>query len=108
MLSPGDVVTALFTYSDLSGAKLRPALVLSNEQFNRETRHVVLAAISSKPPAERFDLQIEGWKEAGLHMPSKVRVGRLLTVDARHVRKIGNMPSLDIQRVYELLKHVML
>jgi len=30
----------------------------------------------------------------------------LLTVDITHVRKIGNMPSRDMQRVYELLKHI--
>jgi len=49
MLIPGDVVVALFTYSDLSGAKIRPALVVSTEAYIKETGLVVLAAISSKP-----------------------------------------------------------
>jgi predicted HTH domain antitoxin len=30
MLMPGDVVTALFIYSDASGRKVRPALVVSS------------------------------------------------------------------------------
>jgi len=70
MLNAGDIGTAFFAYSDFSEAKLRPAVVLSNRKFNQETQHVVLAAISSRPPDERFDLQIRGWREAGLRMPS--------------------------------------
>jgi len=91
MLMPGDVVTALFIHSDASGRKVRPALVVSSEDFNQETRHVILAAISTKPVKDRFDVMLEKWKEAGLRFPSKVRVGKLVTVDARLVRKIGSL-----------------
>lgn len=106
MLSPGDVVVALFCYSDLSGAKYRPALVVSTEEFNKETGHLVLAAISRKPVRERYDLLLERWKEAGLRLPSKVRVGRLLTVEARLVKKIGTLPPEEVAKVTSVLREV--
>lgn len=108
MLMPGDVVTALFSFADLRGAKNRPALVLSSETFNRETGHVVLAAISAKPVKERFDLSLERWKEAGLRLPSKVRCGRLNTVDVKLVEKISTLPPEELQKVKALLTEVFL
>ncbi len=106
MLSPGDVVVALFCYADLSGAKYRPALVVSTEEFNKETGHLILAAISHKPVKERYDLLLERWKEAGLRLPSKVRVGRLLTVEAKLTRKIGAVPPDELVKVKTVLKEV--
>lgn len=106
MLMPGDVVTALFFYSDASGAKVRPALVLSSVEFNKETHHVVLAAISTKPAKDRFDVALEKWKEAGLRFPSRVRVGKLVTVDARLVKKIGSLAPEEAVEAITLARKV--
>ncbi len=106
MLKPGDVVVTLFRYSDLSGAKYRPALVISSEEHNR-TGHIVLAAVSSRPLVDYFDVPIQSWEEAGLRLPSKVRAGRILTVDARLVKKIGSITLGDFSRVKSALSEVL-
>lgn len=104
MAKPGDVVRALFTFSDLSGAKIRPALVVSSEMFNTETRHVILAGITTRPTHERFDLALENWKEASLDFPSLVRTGRLMTVDIGLIKKIGTLTTKDMEKVKVLFK----
>ena len=77
MLKPGDVVTTIFAYSDLTGAKIRPALVISTESYNQETHLAVLAMIFSKQIRNRHEANILGWRDAGLRFPSKVCIGRL-------------------------------
>ena len=43
----GDVVPVGFVFSDESGQKLRPTLVISSSAYNRGRKEVVVAAITS-------------------------------------------------------------
>ncbi|MDD2620075.1 MAG: type II toxin-antitoxin system PemK/MazF family toxin [Syntrophomonadaceae bacterium] len=102
MLIPGDVVVALFTYSDLSGAKIRPALVVSTEAYIKETGLVVLAAISSKPVKNQYEVKLVEWDKAGLRVPSKLCVGKLMTVNLALVKKIGHLTDFDTELIKDL------
>jgi len=43
----GDVVLVGFVYSDESGKKLRPAVIISSLAYHRGRREVIVAAITS-------------------------------------------------------------
>ena len=43
----GDVVLVGFVFSDESGWKLRPALVISSSAYDRERKEVVVAALTT-------------------------------------------------------------
>ena len=107
MLIPGDVVVALFTYSDLSGAKIRPALVISSEGYLRETGMIVLSAISSKTVRNHFEYAIVDWSSAGLRLPSKVCVGKVMTINKELVKKIGHLTQVDIDPIKDLADEVL-
>lgn len=47
-MKQGDVVSILFPFSDLSARKMRPALVLSNDAYNKH-KNCILAGIYGKP-----------------------------------------------------------
>jgi len=106
MLKPGDVVKAHFLYADRSGAKIRPALVLSTEKFTKETGDIVLAAISRSSVKNQFEYAIQDWKEANLHFPSKVRVGVVTTIYAQIVKKIGFLSSRDLKQAIEIYQKI--
>ena len=96
----GDVVLVGFVFSDESGQKLRPALVISSSAYNRGRKEVVVAAITSNVRRRLFgDHLIVDWKGAGLLFPS-VATGILRTV-ARGViyRKLGVMGQADMDAV---------
>jgi mRNA interferase MazF len=96
----GDVVLVGFVFSDESGQKLRPALVISSSAYNRGRKEVVVAAITSNVRRRLFgDHLIADWKAAGLLFPS-VATGILRTV-ARGViyRKLGVMAKVDMDAV---------
>jgi len=103
MLTPGEVVVTNFVYSDLSGAKVRPALVVSKPEFVVATGLVVVAAISGQPVKNAFEYRLSDWEEAGLNLPSKVCVGKLFTVNSGLVKKIGKLNENDFAEVKKLL-----
>jgi mRNA interferase MazF len=96
----GDVVLVGFVFSDESGQKLRPALVISSSAYNRGRKEVVVAAITSNVRRRLFgDHLIADWKAAGLLFPS-VATGILRTITRGMIyRKLGVLAKVDIDTV---------
>ena len=63
----GNVVLVGFIFSDRSGTKFRPALVVSSAAYHRRREELIISAIASN--TNRLLLGnhlIAGWKDAGL------------------------------------------
>ena len=59
----GDVVLVGFVFSDESGRKLRPAVVISSAAYNRAREEVVVSAITSNVKRRLFgDHLIDNWR----------------------------------------------
>ena len=86
----GSIVLTHFPFTDPSGSKVRPALVISRDNSRRPD--VVLAFITSQPHANNPDaLAIEPSPANGLKLRSAVRFDKIVTLEARViVGKIGN------------------
>jgi len=87
----GDVLLVAFPFTDLTTTKVRPALVISSDSFQRSGLDVVLAGITSqipkKIPGTDFLLSLEDQRLAGLPKPSLIRLGKIVTLDQRLIRK---------------------
>lgn len=96
--SRGDVVLVGFVFSDESGRKLRPAIVISSAAYNRARQELIVAAVTSNLRRRFFgDYLIANWKEAGLLFPS-VATSILRTVRRAMIeRKLGSMPKTDLE-----------
>ena len=94
-----------FVFSDETGRKLRPAVVISAPAYQRARQEVVVAAITSNVRRRLFgDHLITGWKEAGLLFPSMV-TGILRTIKRTMVdRKIGSLPRPDLESINRELR----
>lgn len=92
----GDVVLVGFTFSDESGKKLRPALVISSPEYRRARQEIVVAAITSNVTRRLFgDHPVADWNGAGLLFPSVV-TGILRTVTRAMIeRRVGSLPKPD-------------
>jgi len=98
----GDMVLVGFQFSDESGLKHRPAVVLSSPTYHRKRQEIVVAAVTSNIDRVLFgDHLLAGWKEAGLFFPSIV-TGILRTVKSQMIhRRLGSispheMSSIDL------------
>lgn len=98
--SRGDVVLVGFVFSDESGKKLRPAVVVSSPAYHRARQEVIVAAITSNVRRRLFgDHPIADWKAAGLLFPSLV-TGILRTIKLTMIdRKLGSMPKPDLEAI---------
>lgn len=78
----GRIVLVPFPFTDLSGSKRRPALVLSPPDFDAED--VILCAITSRLEAARgaWAIQLDAVDvlDARLPRPSVILVGKLFTI----------------------------
>lgn len=53
-----DIILIPFPFSDQSGQKVRPALILSNDKFNQSCEDVVACAITSNLKLSKYSLTI--------------------------------------------------
>lgn len=99
--SRADVVLVVFPFTDFIGQKKRPALVVSSDDYNRGTPDLIIAQITGNvnAPPRPGDHHIADWQQAGLLAPSLVRA-KLATIESSLVdRRLGTMPSADIQGI---------
>lgn len=98
----GDILLLrVFPFSDFSGSKKRPALVLADTG----DRDVVVCRITSEEPRDRYDFEILRWEKAGLLLPSAVRVSKMAVLSRELiVRKLGRLGSPDRREVRSLLR----
>jgi mRNA interferase MazF len=105
--NPGDVVLIPFPFTDLSTVKQRPAVILSSTVFNQRRQDVILVAITSHVPevlmSDEYLLDDSEQREAGLPKPSIVKVGKIVTLDQRLIRKqLGRMPETGRQQLIHI------
>jgi len=100
-----DVVLVDVVFSDGSGIKKRPALVLSSNEYHKSRREVIIAAVTSNVHRVLCgDTKIKKWKEAGLLVPSLV-TGIIQTITGKLInRKLGVLEEEDFQKVQKSLK----
>ena len=94
MFEFGSIVLTRFPFTDLSGGKIRPSLVVSRDNHRRAD--VVLAFITSRSHAATNPdaLEIAPTRENGLKVDSVVRFDKLATLERRVVvGKIGDADS---------------
>lgn len=104
----GDVVLVSFLFADEGGVKRRPSVIVSTGTYHQDRQEVIVAAITSNVNRLLIgDHLIAGWQEAGLLHPS-VATGIIRTIKQEMIyRKIGNMPSVDMQGIDDKLRRAL-
>jgi len=99
----GKIVLVPFPFDDLSSAKLRPAVCLTNPISPH--RHVVLAFITSQIPDDVLETDIvlnstrDDFGSTGLRTSSTIRLHRLITVTTSLIhRELGELsPQMQVE-----------
>ena len=96
----GDVVLIKFIFSDGTGERQRPAVIVSSDAYNQNRNEAIIAAITSR--TDRIlvgDHPINDWEGAGLLFPS-VATGIIRTINQGMIaKKLGKMPLPDMKRI---------
>lgn len=90
---PYTIVKVPFPFTDKEAAKMRPALIISNEVYAKKAEHYILAMITTaQHSAWHNDIRIPNHQSAGLPVPSVIR-WKLFSLDVRLV--MGQVGKLD-------------
>ena len=104
----GDVVLVGFIFSDETGERQRPAVILSSDAYHQSRQEAIIAAITSR--IDRIlvgDHLINDWEGAGLLFPS-VAAGIIRTIKQGMItRKLGIMPKPDMKRIEGNLRNAL-
>lgn len=80
MYDRGEVVLIPFPYSDLTGNKKRPALIISNSQLNKTDDRICLL-VTSKIHKKDLTIGKEDFEDGKLPFKSAIRPHRIFTID---------------------------
>ena len=108
---PGDIVLIAFPFTDFSTLKQRPAFVISSEEFNRTHPDLIVAAITSHilPEVDPSDFRLTeaDLRAGGLPKASLVKLGKIVTLDQRLVRKkLGALPFGTLDKLLTQLQGI--
>jgi mRNA interferase MazF len=102
----GDVVILDHPFSDGSGSKVRPALVVQNDRDNRRLTNTIVALITrnvsraAEPSQLVIDVSSPEGQPSGLNQKSAVVCTNLFTVSQTKIRHvIGTLPPTLMAKV---------
>ncbi len=111
----GEVVIVDFPYSDQTGRKVRPALVVQSNVWNQRLDDTILALITSSRHRKvgattqyLIDISTDEGQQTGLRLDSVVQCENLITYDQSLIlRVIGSLSTSAMHRIDACLKAVL-
>ena len=101
----GDVVLVPFPFTDQSGTKKRPAVVISNHTYNASRRDIVIMAITSQvhQPLSVGEAMIAEWQGAGLIKASVLKPVFTTIEQGLVVRVMGRLLAPDVKTLRDAI-----
>ena len=100
--SKNEVVLVRYPFSDLTAAKIRPAVVVNGPHASEDCLIVPLTSRTNRLGVGEFVLA--DWQAAGLNVPSAVKRGIYTVHGSLILKSVGRLSSRDSQRVGQSLR----
>jgi PemK-like, MazF-like toxin of type II toxin-antitoxin system len=97
-----EVVLVRYPFSNLSGSKVRPAIVVNEPHISQD---VVIVPLTSKvPPLLAGEFVLVDWKAAGLNVPSAAKRGLYTVHQSLVMKSIGKLSDTDASSLENSLR----
>ena len=105
----GDVVLVPFPFTDQSGTKKRPAVVVSSQGYSANRRDIVILAITSqvRTPLGFGEAMVGNWQGAGLIKTSVLKPVFTTIEQGLVLRVMGHFSADDIKTLREVVASVL-
>jgi mRNA interferase MazF len=91
--SKNEVIPVRYPFSNLSGSKVRPAIVVSDSHTSQD---VMIVPLTSKiSPLLVGEFLLADWKAAGLNVPSAAKRGLYTAHQSLVMKSIGKLSDVD-------------
>jgi mRNA interferase MazF len=101
----GDVALVPFPFTDQSGAKKRPAVIVSSSGYHAGRRDLVIMAITSqvRQPLGFGEAPVTDWQAAGLIKPSVLKPVFTTNEQGLVLRTMGKLSVADLRTLRETI-----
>lgn len=105
----GEVVLVPIEYTDKSGVKNRPVLVISPDRLNSKREDVIVLAITSSfsnpPRRDEFIIQGKDIQNCGLLKDSAIKLAKITTVSQKSIiHRLGTLPENRLTQVLRAIR----
>jgi len=83
--SQRDIVLVPFPYSDLSGSKKRPAIIISNDKL--QGKDIICCLVTSHSPNNGILIEDNSFEDGNLPFKSWVKPYRIFTIEKEYILK---------------------
>jgi len=97
-----EIVLLPYPFSNLEETKVIPALVISNNQFNKKSKDCIMVPLTTVIKNEPYSIMIEQENLCGgkLIRPSRIRADKIFCVEKRIIKmKIGLLKEESFKKV---------
>ena len=103
-----ELVLLPYPFSNQKGSKVRPAIIVSNDNFNKRCEDCVMVPLTTVIKAEPFSLIInqDSLESGKLLKQSRIRIDKIFTIKKSLViMKIGKINDKTIEKIkFEISK----
>jgi mRNA interferase MazF len=106
-INQGDLVLLPIPFTDQSGNKVRPALVISSVNFHKKCNDFLILPITSVLKEVDYSLLLKQMdlKEGKLIVTSRIRIDKLVSVDKKLIiKKIGVVEDTYLSSLLKIVK----
>lgn len=97
-----EIVLLPYPFSDLEGTKVRPAVIVSNDSFNKKSDDCIMVPLTTIIKDEPYSILInqEDLTLGKLLKPSRIRVDKIFAVEKNIIlMKIGSINNLIFEKI---------
>jgi len=100
--SRGEVILVRYPFSDLSGAKIRPAIIVSSPHSSQDV--FILPLTSKTKSLLTGEFILKDWNKAGLNIETAVKRGIYTIHQNLVVRRVGRLTDSDLNGLDQALR----
>lgn len=100
--SQNDIILVRYPFSDLSGSKVRPAVVVSALHISQD---IIISPLTSKTESLLDgEFVLSEWAAAGLNVVTAVKRGLYTVHESLIVTAIGQLADVDLKQLEQSLR----
>lgn len=105
-----DLLLVPFPFSDQSGRKVRPVIVLSNNRFNESSQDIIVSGVTSNLSKDKYTLRLDNrdLEKGRLTTECMIKVENILRLDkGLIIKKIGSIKKGKLKEIVKMLNDIL-
>ncbi len=105
-----DLVLVPFPFSDQSGRKVRPVIIISNKMFNTPSEDVLVVGATSNISKDIYTISLKNLdlEEGKLITECCIKVENILKIDKDLIiKKIGKIKKIKLKQILNILMKIL-